>query len=140
MAQASRRPPERGVPNSEPTPPINNACPDRNVQATTNTMVDPRTTTRPILTGHYAFVRTLPIRPLRVLTGDRTEDWQLKITELDDRSFRMRLRSPAGSSWVANEWNASIAVLSLREQLEPLGVFLCCNAIPARRLVDRRDA
>ena len=65
--------------------------------------------------------------------GDR-QTWTVQVHTIEAHGhYRLSLRSPAGETWSAEAGDVFWCLINLRKQVEPVGVFVCCNGA-------RRDA
>lgn len=60
------------------------------------------------------------------------ETWSLDVSRYVSEPtrnlrYRLTLRGGGEDTWTADEWEVFEGLFSLRRQVEPLGVFLCCN-------------
>lgn len=68
------------------------------------------------------------IQTIQVVDGDATEQWNLQwIVPPYGDDFVLTLLASDGRSWSARGWNMFEAFTSLRRQVDPMGLKLCCQ-------------
>jgi hypothetical protein len=73
-------------------------------------------------------------QPIDVLTEDgAVERWTAQSETVPQHGYRLTLLAPDGREWSTEQGDIFECLLVLRDQVEPLGLRLCCNGA-------RRDA
>ncbi len=65
---------------------------------------------------------------MTVITPEGTAEWSVVVETISaHHSYRLTLTAPDGASWSSEKGDVFECLLTLRDEIEPLGFRLCCN-------------